>query len=134
MKILFSVIQKCIFAYINNWRSLTVLFFSWLFAGWTARLNPLIVVTNLCMQMEKKKIEANGKPQECFSDLSSTSLQHVPFLCVSFYKMDLVTHQWVGLVTLNVCWPVSCCRFDTFPCSNHHRCQFSSVTGTALCL
>lgn len=82
--------------------------------------NPLIVVTNQCMRMEKKKTGANGKTQECFSDLSSTSLQHVLFLCISFCIMDLVTDQWVGLVTLNVSWPVSCCRFGTFPCSNLH--------------
>lgn len=118
MKI-FSVIQKCFFFFFwyINWQPLTL---SFVFLVTRCRLNckttnPLIVVTNLCMQMEKKKIEANGKTQECFSDLSSTSLQHVPFLCLSFCIMDLVTDQWVGLVTLNVCWPVSCCRFDTFP-------------------
>lgn len=82
--------------------------------------NPLIAETNLCMQMEKNKTEANGKTQECVSDSSSTSLQHVPFLCISFCIMDLVTDQWLGLVSLNVSWPVSGCRFETFPCSNHH--------------
>lgn len=119
------------FFYISNWQPLTLGFVFLLTRRWLncKTTNPLIVVTNLCMQMEKKKMEANGKTQECFSDLSSTSLQHVPFLCISFCIMDLVTDQWVGLVTLNVSWPISCCRFDTFPCSNHHRCLFSSVTA-----